>query len=80
MLLLGDSNDPARDLYTVGKGTFLDELLTVAGRENVLSSNMAKCPKISKEFIISKSPEIIIRSGPHVGQGIFPLDTDSNLG
>jgi len=41
---------------------------------------MAKCPKISKEFIISKSPEIIIRSGPHVGQGIFPLDTDSNLG
>ncbi|MDP7552782.1 MAG: helical backbone metal receptor, partial [Nitrospinaceae bacterium] len=28
LLLLGDSNDPARDLYAVGKGTFLDELST----------------------------------------------------
>ena len=64
LLLLGDSNDPARDLYAVGKGTFLDELLTVAGGENVLSANMAKYPKISKEFIISKSPEIIIEVGP----------------
>ena len=71
MLLLGDSNDPQRDLYTVGKGTFLDELLTVAGRENVLSSNMAKCPKISKEFIISKSPEIIIEVDPMSGRVYF---------
>ncbi len=71
LLLLGDSNDPARDLYAVGKGTFLDELLTVAGGENVLSSNMAKYPKISKKFIISKTPEITIEVGPMSGRVYF---------
>jgi len=64
LLLLGDSADPGRDLYAVGKGTFLDELLTIAGGENVLPDTMAKYPKLSKEFIISKSPEIIIEVGP----------------
>ena len=64
LLLLGDTNDPARDLYAVGKGTFLDELLSIAGGENVLPNTMAKYPKLSKEFIISKSPEVIIEVGP----------------
>ena len=73
MLLLGDSNDPARDLYAVGKGTFLDELLTVAGGENILSSNMAKYPKISKKFIIRKTPDITIKVGPMSGRVYFRL-------
>ena len=31
LLLLGDSNDPSRDLYAVGPGTFLNELLNISG-------------------------------------------------
>ena len=64
LMLLSDTNDPSRDLYAVGRGTFLNELLTIAGGENVLPDTMAKYPKISKEFIIAKSPEIIIEVGP----------------
>ena len=64
LMLLSDTNDPSRDLYAVGRGTFLNELLTIAGGENVLSDTMAKYPKISKEYIIAKSPEIIIEVGP----------------
>ena len=64
LMLLSDTNDPSRDLYAVGRGTFLNELLTIAGGENVLPDTMAKYPKISKEYIIAKSPEIIIEGGP----------------
>jgi len=64
LMLLSDTNDPSRDLYAVGRGTFLNELLMIAGGENVLPQTMAKYPKISKEFIIAKSPEVIIEIGP----------------
>lgn len=64
LMLLSDTNDPSRDLYAVGRGTFLNELLTIAGGNNVLPDTMAKYPKVSKEYIIAKSPEIIIEVGP----------------
>ena len=63
-MLLSDTNDPSRDLYAVGRNTFLNELLSIAGGENILPDTMATYPKISKEFIIAKSPEIIIEIGP----------------
>ena len=64
LMLLSDTNDPSRDLYAVGRNTFLNELLFIAGGENILPDTMATYPKISKEFIIAKSPEIIIEIGP----------------
>ena len=64
LILLSDTNDPGRDLYAVGRGTFLDELLTIAGGDNVLPDTMARYPKISKEYIIRESPEIIMEVGP----------------
>ncbi len=64
LMLLSDTNDPSRDLYAVGRNTFLNELLTIAGGENILPDTMATYPKISKEFIIAQSPEIIIEIGP----------------
>ena len=64
LMLLSATNDPSRDLYAVGRNTFLNELLSIAGGENILPDTMATYPKISKEFIIAKSPEIIIEIGP----------------
>ncbi|MFQ5716340.1 MAG: ABC transporter substrate-binding protein [Nitrospinales bacterium] len=64
LLILGDSETPMRDLYAVGKGTFLDELLTLAGGQNILSDSAARYPKISREFVIARSPEAIIIAGP----------------
>ncbi len=65
LLILGDSQDPLRDLYAVGKKTFLDELLTLSGGENVLDKTLSQYPKISREFIISRSPEVVIIAGPN---------------
>ena len=64
LLLLGDSSNPARDLYAVGPGTFLNELLVLSGGKNILKNSKAQYPKLSKEFIIEQSPEIIIEAGP----------------
>jgi len=64
LLLLGDSSDPARDLYAVGPGTFLNELLNLSGGNNIIRDSPARYPKLSKEHIIEKSPEIIIEAGP----------------
>ena len=64
LLLLGDSSNPARDLYAVGPGTFLNELLVLSGGKNILNNSKAQYPKLSKEFIIEQSPEIIIEAGP----------------
>ena len=64
LLLLGDSSDPSRDLYAVGPGTFLNELLELSGGNNIIRNSPARYPKLSKEYIIEKSPEIIIEAGP----------------
>ena len=63
-MLLGDSSDPARDLYAAGPGTFLNELLNLSGGNNIVRDSPARYPKLSKEYIIKKSPEIIIEAGP----------------
>ena len=64
LLLLGDSSDPGRDLYATGPGTFLHELLEISGGKNILHESMAKYPRLTKEYVIEKSPEVIIEAGP----------------
>jgi iron complex transport system substrate-binding protein len=63
LLVLGISNDSMRELYGVGPKTFLGEMLALAGGENILADTQAQYPKVSKEFIIHESPEIIIEIG-----------------
>ena len=64
LLILGISNDSMRDLYGVGPETYLGEMLALAGGRNILEDVKTQYPKISKEFIIYESPEIIIEVGP----------------
>lgn len=64
LIILADSSDMLKDLFAAGKGTFLDELLTLAGGENILTNTLSNYPKLTKEFIISRSPEIIIEAIP----------------
>ena len=64
LLLLGDVDEPGRELYAVGNTTFLGELLRLAGGENIMTNTLAEYPIISKEFVIRQSPEVIIEAGP----------------
>jgi iron complex transport system substrate-binding protein len=65
LLLLNEGGDPNGALYAVGRNTFLGELLELAGGENVLTDSAINYPKVSKEYILRHSPEVIIQAGPH---------------
>lgn len=47
-------------LMSVGPGTWIDELIKLAGGTNIFSDAKTKYPKISSEVVIEKNPEIII--------------------
>jgi len=49
-----------RNLTTVGPRTFLSELLTLAGGENVFADVLGDYPQISREALLMRAPEVII--------------------
>ncbi|MEO0205628.1 MAG: helical backbone metal receptor, partial [candidate division WOR-3 bacterium] len=50
----------ARPLITIGGESFLNELIEMAGGENIFSDLKKDYPVISQEQIIAKNPEVII--------------------
>ena len=65
LLLLNEGGDPNGALYGVGRSTFLGELIEMAGGNNILTDPSINYPKISKEYILRYSPDVIIQAGPH---------------
>jgi iron complex transport system substrate-binding protein len=49
-----------RGLVAAGPGSYLDELLSIVGGENVLSGARARYPKIAPETVIEARPEVIL--------------------
>jgi iron complex transport system substrate-binding protein len=49
-----------RSLVASGPGSYLDELVTLLGGENVLAGSAVMYPKISPETVIESAPEVII--------------------
>jgi len=61
---LGHEPESLDGLYTVGGGTFLSELLQIAGAENVFASNRAGYFLLSLESLVSEAPDIAIELRP----------------
>ncbi|HXT47973.1 MAG TPA: helical backbone metal receptor [Gemmatimonadaceae bacterium] len=47
-------------IYTIGKGSFLDELLTIAGGTNIYGDRTEPSPQVSMEDIVRRDPHIIL--------------------
>ncbi|MEP7066336.1 MAG: helical backbone metal receptor [Gemmatimonadota bacterium] len=47
-------------IYTIGAGSFLDELLTVAGGKNIYGDRTEPSPQVSLEDIVARDPRIIL--------------------
>lgn len=45
---------------TVGQGSYLDSLLTVAGGRNVFGDLEAPSPQVSLESVVSRDPEVVV--------------------
>ncbi len=48
------------DVYTCGKGTYMDEVFTLCGLENVAGDIETEWPALSEEDILAKNPDVII--------------------
>lgn len=59
-------------LMTAGPGTFIDDLLTLAGGINIAGETKTNFPEISLELIIQKAPDIFIYS--HHGDSQIELE------
>ncbi len=55
MFVVGE--DP---LFVAGGGTFIDELITIAGGTNIAGDSLSKYPRLSIEEVVSRAPEVIL--------------------
>jgi len=53
-------------LFTCGKGSFINDMVEIAGGKNIAGEINQTFPRISSEFILSKDPEVIIL--PYMGR------------
>ena len=47
-------------LYTVGPGSFIDDLITLAGGKNIAADTKQAYPQFSQEALIARNPDVII--------------------
>ncbi len=56
------------ELYTAGPGSFIDDLITLAGGANVAADAQNQWPQLSVEAIIMKDPEIVVLADHNYGE------------
>jgi len=66
--------DPLR---SAGPGTFVDDLITLAGGENIFNDASTSWPTISSETVIEKSPEVIFLPDNYMGEADLPLTIET---
>ncbi|TEU02588.1 MAG: ABC transporter substrate-binding protein [Dehalococcoidia bacterium] len=60
-----DVSDPAM-LWTVGNGTFIDDLITLAGGDNI-AGNLEGWPTYNLEDLVNSNPDVIVLGGANWG-------------
>ncbi len=60
LFVVGKNPGTLQQMYAVGPGTFLDEMLQAAGGTNILADAPSSYPIVSKEEIIARDPEVIL--------------------
>lgn len=66
------------DLFTAGPGTFVDDILTRAGGENIAATAAEAWPQLSAEAVVSADPEVILLAD-HAA-GVTPEDVSARPG
>ncbi|MGJ5817424.1 ABC transporter substrate-binding protein [Paludibaculum fermentans] len=63
LFLVGRSPGSLQGMVGVGPRTFIDELVTLAGGDNLLSNSPIQYPKVSVEQVLSGDPQVILDMG-----------------
>jgi iron complex transport system substrate-binding protein len=79
LFLVGRSPGTMQGMVGAGPGTFINELMTLAGADNVLASSPIAYPKVSLENVLSSNPEVILDMGDFAHVEGRPLEPESKL-
>ncbi|MDX1980725.1 MAG: helical backbone metal receptor [Bryobacteraceae bacterium] len=63
VFIVGRTPGLLEGMIAVGKGSYLNELISIAGGRNLLADSAASYPKISLEAMVRLQPEVIIDMG-----------------
>jgi len=56
------------ELYTAGPGSFVDDLIALAGGENVAADAQSQWPQLSVEAIVLEDPDVIVLADHNYGE------------
>ena len=63
MFLVGRTPNALEGMMAVGKASYLNELMQIAGGDNIFADAVTAYPKISLEEILARDPDVIIDMG-----------------
>ncbi len=63
LFVVGRTPGRLEGLVAVGKGSFLNELITIAGGRNALADSLVTYPRISVEAVLRIDPDVIVDMG-----------------
>ena len=63
LFIVGRTPGQLEGMVAVGKGSYLNELIAIAGGRNMLAESAAAYPKISLETVVRLQPDVIIDMG-----------------
>jgi iron complex transport system substrate-binding protein len=70
----------ANPYYSVGKGTFIDDLIQLAGGQNIFENSTTAYPQVSSEAIIEQNPDIIVFPSSMGTENLNPAEVASRPG
>jgi iron complex transport system substrate-binding protein len=76
LVALGHRPGTLAGLYTATAGTFLGELVAIAGGENVMAGGTGLWPQLSLEQVRAARPEVILELHPATERKLEPLLAD----
>lgn len=63
MFIVGRTPDRLEDLIAVGRASYLNGIIEIAGGANIFRDAVAPYPKIGMEDVLARSPEVIVDMG-----------------
>lgn len=63
LFVVGRNPNAVEGLVAVGKGSYLNELIAIAGGRNIFAESPAAYPKVGLEEVLARNPEVIIDMG-----------------
>ncbi|MCW4022070.1 MAG: helical backbone metal receptor [Candidatus Bathyarchaeota archaeon] len=61
-------------LMSAGPSTYIDELITLAGGENIFGDATASWPYVSAEEVISKNPDVILMPDSYMSDNLYDIN------